>query len=97
MAEADVAAALEAKCNEAFEGATVPFRQMTKRGDAFDREFFHGGSDWNDQYQVSFEGSTYHALRDDASRIMYESVLSSSKNKQPIEFVWAGYAVVAGT
>lgn len=86
LGAADVAAALEAKCDEAFEGAKVPFRQMTKRGDAFDREFFHGGSDWNDQYQVTHEGSTYHALSDDASRIMYESVLAETQGKQPIEF-----------
>ncbi len=54
--------ALASRCDAAFSEATLDFRKVTKRGDAFDREFFHGGSDWNDQYEVTADGVLHHVL-----------------------------------
>ena len=66
--------------------ATLPFRKITKKGSAFDREFFAGGSDWNDHYQMSIDGTSHHNLHnEEASRIMYE-VEANSASMRPIEF-----------
>jgi hypothetical protein len=80
-------AAAQAQCNAAFEVATLPFGKITKRGDAFDREFFAGGSDWNDQYEITDvdNGKVYHTLSEDASRIKFE-IDANTAATRPIEF-----------
>ena len=88
VAEGDtdaIASAIQTKCNTAFEDATLEFSKITKRGDAFDREFFAGGSDWNDQYQVEIDGKVHYVLSEDASRIMYE-IQADTASSMPIEF-----------
>lgn len=78
-------AALRAACAGAFDDATLDFRKITRRGDAFDREFFHGGSDWNDQYELAtYDGATHHVLKEDASRILFEH--DASQGKRPMGF-----------
>ncbi|KAL7550272.1 hypothetical protein ACHAWF_013511 [Thalassiosira exigua] len=84
---AKIASASKALCAEAFERATLPWSKISKRGDAFDREYFAGGSDWNDQLQTtSADGTeTHHALAKDASRIMHE-VRAGTAGSRPIRF-----------
>ncbi|KAL7539606.1 hypothetical protein ACHAXR_009433 [Thalassiosira sp. AJA248-18] len=84
----EITTELQLKCDTAFASEILPFKKITRRGDAFDREFFAGGSNWNDQYQtIDNDGGTtsYHNLKYDASRIMYE-MQANSVATRPIEF-----------
>eukprot|EP00584_Thalassiosira_punctigera_P021811 CAMPEP_0172573246 /NCGR_PEP_ID=MMETSP1067-20121228/136090_1 /TAXON_ID=265564 ORGANISM="Thalassiosira punctigera, Strain Tpunct2005C2" /NCGR_SAMPLE_ID=MMETSP1067 /ASSEMBLY_ACC=CAM_ASM_000444 /LENGTH=1253 /DNA_ID=CAMNT_0013365843 /DNA_START=80 /DNA_END=3841 /DNA_ORIENTATION=- len=82
--DADLDAALRGRCDAAFRASAVEFRKITRRGDAFDREFFAGGSDWNDQYQVDVGGRVRHVLGEDASGIPLRD--SDSAGVRPIGF-----------